>query len=68
MPRGMVVEQPHPQAGNVKTVRNPVLFSETTLEYEQGPPVLGEHTEEVLREVLGRKEQQLQELKKSGVI
>ncbi|WP_308367163.1 MULTISPECIES: CaiB/BaiF CoA-transferase family protein [unclassified Microbulbifer] len=66
--RGMVLEQPHPQAGAVKTVRNPVIFSETELEYEQAPPVLGEHTEEVLREWLGRSEDEIAELKRENIV
>lgn len=66
--RGMVVEQPHPDAGTVKTVRNPVLFSESPLEYEQGPPVLGEHTETVLRELLGKSDAEIRQLKESGAV
>ncbi|WP_346836501.1 CaiB/BaiF CoA-transferase family protein [Microbulbifer sp. SAOS-129_SWC] len=66
--RGMVVEQPHPQAGKVKTVRNPVVFSDTALEYEQGPPMLGEHTAEVLQKLLHKGEEDLVRLKAEGVI
>ncbi|WP_193164444.1 CaiB/BaiF CoA transferase family protein [Microbulbifer hainanensis] len=66
--RGMVLEQPHPQAGTVKTVRNPVLFSESALEYEQGPPVLGEHTEEVLRELLHKSPDDIAALKQGGIV
>ncbi|MGL6159819.1 CaiB/BaiF CoA transferase family protein [Microbulbifer sp.] len=66
--RGMVLEQPHPQAGAVKTVRNPVIFSETALEYEQAPPVLGEHTEEILREWLGRSEAEIAEFKRENIV
>ncbi|MCW8127349.1 CaiB/BaiF CoA transferase family protein [Microbulbifer halophilus] len=66
--RGMVVEQPHPRAGSVKTVRNPALFSESPLEYEQGPPVLGEHTEAVLRELLGKSDEEIRQLKEAGAL
>ncbi|MCX2784494.1 CoA transferase [Microbulbifer thermotolerans] len=66
--REMVVEQPHPKAGRVKTVRNPVLFSETQLEYEQAPPLLGQHTEEVLRELLGKSDSEIAQLKKGGTV
>ena len=66
--RGMVLEQSHPQAGTVKTVRNPVLFSESALEYEQGPPVLGEHTEDVLRTHLGLEEESIKALREKGVL
>ncbi|MFC6631876.1 CaiB/BaiF CoA transferase family protein [Microbulbifer taiwanensis] len=66
--RGMVLEQSHSQAGVVKTVRNPVIFSETSLEYEQGPPQLGQHTEQVLRELLGKSEAEVAKLKQSGTV
>jgi formyl-CoA transferase len=51
--RGMVVEMPHPTAGSVRLVGSPMKFSATPVEYRQAPPLLGEHTEEVLRDVLG---------------
>lgn len=66
--RGMVLEQPHPQAGSVRTVRNPVLFSESKLEYNQAPPVLGEHTEEVLRELLHKNADDIAALKQNGIV
>ncbi|WP_323844511.1 CaiB/BaiF CoA-transferase family protein [Microbulbifer magnicolonia] len=66
--RGMVLEQAHPVAGTVKTVRNPVIFSETALEYEQAPPVLGEHTEQVLRDLLAKSDAEIGALKDKGVI
>jgi crotonobetainyl-CoA:carnitine CoA-transferase CaiB-like acyl-CoA transferase len=66
--RGMVLEQVHPSAGSVRTVRNPVVFSESALEYQQAPPVLGEHTEEVLRELLGKDEVEIAWLKQDGIV
>jgi formyl-CoA transferase len=51
--RGMVVGMPHPTAGSVRLVGSPMKFSATPVEYRQAPPLLGEHTEEVLRDVLG---------------
>ena len=66
--RGMVLEQPHPQAGKVRTVRNPVLFSESKLDYNQAPPVLGEHTEEVLRELLHKSPDDIAALKQNGIV
>ncbi|GAA5524543.1 acetyl-CoA:oxalate CoA-transferase [Microbulbifer aestuariivivens] len=66
--RGMVIEQQHPLAGKVRTVRNPALFSESPLEYEQGPPVLGEHTEAVLRETLGKSAEEIAALRDAGVV
>ncbi|MFQ5985398.1 MAG: CoA transferase [Alphaproteobacteria bacterium] len=46
--RGMRMELPHKLAGHVPLVKNPTNFSLTTPEYRPPPPLLGEHTEEVL--------------------
>ena len=50
--RGLLTEMAHPLAGSVPQVGNPVKFSATPIEYRRPPPLLGEHTREVLREVL----------------
>jgi crotonobetainyl-CoA:carnitine CoA-transferase CaiB-like acyl-CoA transferase len=50
--REMLLRQPHATAGSVPQVANPVKFSATPVEYRRAPPVLGEHTAEVLKEVL----------------
>jgi crotonobetainyl-CoA:carnitine CoA-transferase CaiB-like acyl-CoA transferase len=51
--RGMQMSLPHQSAGRVPSVANPMRFSETPIRYESGPPLLGQHTREVLRGVLG---------------
>ncbi|MBO1076854.1 CaiB/BaiF CoA transferase family protein [Roseomonas marmotae] len=51
--RGMWGEMPHPRAGTMPFVANPVRFSGTPVVYDRAPPQLGEHTEEVLAEWLG---------------
>lgn len=66
--RGMVVEQAHPVAGTVKTVRNPLGFSASALEYEQAPPTLGEHTSEVLGSMLALSSEEIDALRHEGVI
>jgi crotonobetainyl-CoA:carnitine CoA-transferase CaiB-like acyl-CoA transferase len=48
--RGMTVEVPHPLAGSVPLVASPVRMSRTPVQYRRAPPLLGEHTAEVLRE------------------
>src|SRR5205807_3738004 len=50
--RGVRLELEHRAAGKMPLVASPMRFSATPLEYELAPPVLGQHTEEVLREVL----------------
>lgn len=66
--REMVVEQEHPSAGKVRTVRNPLEFSASALEYTQAPPLLGEHTDEVLKAALSLSDEEIQQLRKQGVI
>ncbi|WP_043316048.1 CaiB/BaiF CoA-transferase family protein [Microbulbifer sp. HZ11] len=68
MARGMVVEQPHPQAGRVRTVRNPLEFSASPLQYQQAPPTLGEHTQVVLEAELGLSPGEIEDLRAQGVI
>ena len=48
--RGMVVEGEHARAGPVRMLRNPILFDSDGPGIERVAPLLGEHTEEVLRE------------------
>jgi glutaryl-CoA transferase len=50
--RGMRVEVPHPLAGTVPLVASPMKFSETPIEYRIPPPLLGQHTREILRDLL----------------
>lgn len=49
--RGMRVEVEHPLAGTVSVAGNPIKMSRTPAQYERHPPLLGEHTEEVLAEI-----------------
>ena len=49
--RGMQFELPHPLGVNVPLVRSPILYSRTPIAYDRPPPMLGEHTDEVLGEI-----------------
>jgi crotonobetainyl-CoA:carnitine CoA-transferase CaiB-like acyl-CoA transferase len=66
--RGVRVELEHPVAGKLPTVASPMRFSGTPLAHRLAPPVLGQHTEEILRERLGRSAAQIAALRAEGVI
>jgi crotonobetainyl-CoA:carnitine CoA-transferase CaiB-like acyl-CoA transferase len=53
--RGMKISIPNPDAegGAVPLIGNPIKFSETPVDYRRPPPRLGQHTDEVLTELLG---------------
>jgi crotonobetainyl-CoA:carnitine CoA-transferase CaiB-like acyl-CoA transferase len=52
--RGMAVQLEHPAAGHISVVGNPIRYSRTPLQGGlSAPPMLGQHTQSVLREVLG---------------
>jgi crotonobetainyl-CoA:carnitine CoA-transferase CaiB-like acyl-CoA transferase len=58
----------HPVAGVAPTVASPLRLSATPVEYNQAPPMLGQHTNVVLREVLGLDSARIDELLRAGVI
>jgi crotonobetainyl-CoA:carnitine CoA-transferase CaiB-like acyl-CoA transferase len=66
--RGIRVDLDHPVAGKLPTVASPMRFSATPVEYRQAPPTLGQHTEEVLRNLLGKDEAELAKLRSARVI
>jgi crotonobetainyl-CoA:carnitine CoA-transferase CaiB-like acyl-CoA transferase len=66
--RRMEVRAPHPAAGEVRMVANPMKLSRTPVTYESGPPLLGEHTQEVLGTVLGLGSDEIQRLREERVI
>ena len=66
--RKMRIDLPHPLAGTVPQVRNPILYSRTTLEYTQAPPLLGQHTAAVLEQELGLDPAAIAALRARGVL
>ena len=65
--RRMRIDLPHPLAGRVPLVASPMRFTEAPLAHDRPPPLLGEHTAEVLRE-LGIDDAELDLLRASGVV
>jgi len=66
--RGLRRDVPHAQQGSVPSVASPLRLSDSPVSYERGPPLLGEHTEQVLREQLGLDAAALAGLRQRGVI
>lgn len=66
--REMLVTMEHPTIGDLPLVGSPLSFSGTPVEYKLPPPLLGQHTREILREILGYSEEEIESLKANGVI
>ena len=66
--RGLRVDMPHPLAGSVPQVASPIRLSETPVEYRKAPPLLGEHSEVVLQQLVGLSFEKILSLRQSGVI
>ncbi len=66
--RDMVVEVPHPTAGRVKLAGSPLKLSRTPVRMEQPPPLLGQHTEDILGNYLSYTPSDLVRLREEGVI
>jgi formyl-CoA transferase len=64
---GTIVEVDHPARGKYLTVGNPIKLSDSPAEVVRSP-LLGEHTDEILRDVLGFREEQIAEIERSGAI
>ncbi len=66
--RGMLQMLQHPTAGAVASVANPISLSVTPIEYDQSPPLLGQHTRLVLNELLGLGDAELDRLQKQEIV
>jgi crotonobetainyl-CoA:carnitine CoA-transferase CaiB-like acyl-CoA transferase len=66
--RGALVESTHPVAGTIRVVGPPVRMSETPGSVRTPAPLLGEHTDEVLRERLGMNDAEIARLREAGAL
>ena len=66
--RGLAMQLPHALAGLVPQVASPIRLSGTPVEYRNAPPLLGEHTQEILERVLGRDSVAVEALREAGVL
>lgn len=66
--RGMVKQLDHPTAGSVPTVGNPIKFSKTPITDEKAPPMLGQHSDEILRQVADLSDDQIAKLREAGIV
>ena len=66
--RKLRVDQVHTGGGVSSTIANPIRFSETPVEYRIAPPILGEHTNELLAELLGKSSSEVEALARNGII
>lgn len=66
--RGMILNMPHPTAGNVKNIDSPLRFDDKNDELHSAPPVLGQHTREILASTLNISADQIKSLEEKGAI
>jgi crotonobetainyl-CoA:carnitine CoA-transferase CaiB-like acyl-CoA transferase len=65
--RGLIVQLEHPALGIVRSIANPIRFSETPVSYRLPPPLLGEHSQEILRG-LGYSEVEITMARNAGAV
>ncbi len=66
--RGLRIDLPHPLSGQVPLVGMPIRMSDSPPAYHRAPPLLGQHTDEVLRELAGFDDDRLAALRAAGAI
>jgi crotonobetainyl-CoA:carnitine CoA-transferase CaiB-like acyl-CoA transferase len=66
--RELKFDLPHPLGGTVSAVRNPLRFSESPAEYSRPPPMLGEHTDEVLSRIAGLSADEIAALREKKIL
>jgi len=66
--RGMVTAWDHPLAAGLRLVSSPMKLGETPVRTDLPPPLLGQHTHDVLLGLLGYDEERLAQLRRQGVV
>jgi crotonobetainyl-CoA:carnitine CoA-transferase CaiB-like acyl-CoA transferase len=66
--RKITAEVEHPKLGKIRVLNTPFKFSETPAEVRSSPPLWGEHTREVLSDLLGYADDEIDRLFQEGVI
>ncbi len=66
--RNMLVELPHPTAGSVRLAGTPLKLSRTPAAVRRPPPLLGQHTEELLASDLGLSAEEIANLRQQGIV
>lgn len=66
--RHLTVAMQHSAVGSMQLVASPLRLSRTPPEYRNAPPLLGEHSEEVLTSLLGLRAEELASLRKAGIV
>jgi len=66
--RGLQLELEHPVAGKVASVANPIRLSQTPIEYDRAPPLLGQHTDAVLQRILNLDADAIANLRHDAII
>ncbi|MCJ1344326.1 hypothetical protein MMC31_002529 [Peltigera leucophlebia] len=66
--RDMVTTIDHPVCGPIKMVNTPVKYSFSEPSIRTPPPMLGQHTDEVLRDILELSEDEIEQLRRDGVV
>jgi formyl-CoA transferase len=66
--RGLQVDLPHPSGGTARMVRSPMKLSATPARCDLPPPLLGQHTEQVLRDLLGKSDDEIAALRGKGIV
>jgi crotonobetainyl-CoA:carnitine CoA-transferase CaiB-like acyl-CoA transferase len=65
---GMVQELEHPKAGRIKVTGVPIQLGKSPGSVRLPPPMLGQHTQEILTQLLGMPEKEVEELRTQGIV